>query len=135
MDKSSHYIEMCESAGVIQQQWKPDFGDFFVSMSSGQTSPCLSILSELEKKMPYLKTIKAVWLPRQDQLQEMLIEKYATPWDLAIAFSNVLMADKASYFDRFKRDGALKDLYASMREEKRFFNFLRDEDLGNLSII
>jgi hypothetical protein len=35
----------------------------------------------------------------------------------------------------FKRDGALKDLYASMREEKRFFNFLRDEDLGNLSII
>jgi hypothetical protein len=101
MDKSSHYIEMCESAGVIQEQWKPDFGDFFVSMSSGQTSPCLSILSELEKKMPYLKTIKAVWLPRQDQLQEMLIEKYATPWDLAIAFSNVLMADKASYFDTF----------------------------------
>jgi len=47
------------------------------------------------------KELKAIWLPRQDQLQEMVIEKYATSWDLAIAFSNVLMGDKASYFDKF----------------------------------
>jgi hypothetical protein len=99
MDKSSYYIKMCESAKMIQKQWAPDFGDFFVSMSSGRPSPCLPLVSELERKVSYLKTIKAVWLPRQDQLQEMLIEKYATPWDLAIAFSNVLMADNASYFD------------------------------------
>jgi hypothetical protein len=92
---------MCESAKVIQKQWKPEFGDFFVSMSLGLTSSCQPIVSDLEKKVSYLKTIKAVWLPRQDQLQEMVIEKYATPWDLAIAFSNVLMGDKASYFDNF----------------------------------
>jgi hypothetical protein len=101
MDKSSHYIKMCESAKVIQKQWKPEFGDFFVSMSLGLTSPCLSIKSDLEKERSYLKTIKAVWLPRQDQLQEIIIKKYATHWDLAIAFSNVLMADNASYFDTF----------------------------------
>jgi hypothetical protein len=101
MDKSSHYIKMCESAKVIQKQRKPEFGDFFVSMSLGLTSPCQTIVSDLEKKASYLKTIKAVWLPRQDQLQEMVIEKYATPWDLAIAFSNVLMGDKTSYFDNF----------------------------------
>jgi len=101
MDKSPHYIKMCESAKVIQKQWKPDFGDFFVSMSLGLTSACQSITSDLEKKASYLKTIKAVWLPRQDQLQEMVIEKYATPRDLAIAFSNVLMDDKTSYFDDF----------------------------------
>jgi hypothetical protein len=101
MDRSSYYIKMCESAKVVQKQWKPDFGDFFVSMSSGRTSPCLTLVSELEKKHSYLKTIKAVWLPRQDQLQGMVIGKYATPWDLAIEFSNVLMADKASYFDNF----------------------------------
>ena len=101
MDKSSVYIKMCESAKVIQKQWAPDLGDFFVSMSSGRTSPGLTLVSELEKKVSYLKTIKAVWLPRQDQLQEMVIDKYATPWDLAIAFSNVLMGDKASYFDDF----------------------------------
>jgi hypothetical protein len=101
MDKSSYYIKMCESAKVIQKQWKPDFGDFFVSMSLGLTSACLSLVSDLEKKVSYLKTIKAVWLPRQDQLQEMVIERYATPWDLTIAFSNILMADNASYFDNF----------------------------------
>jgi hypothetical protein len=101
MDKSSGYIKMCESAKAVQKQWKPDFGDFFVSMSLGLTSACQSITSDLEKKASYLKTIKAVWLPRQDQLQEMVIEKYATPWDLAIAFSNVLMDDKTSYFDDF----------------------------------
>jgi len=101
MDKSSEYIKMCESAKVIQKQWKPEFGDFFVSMSLGLTSACQSIRSDLEKKASYLKTINAVWLPKQDQLQEMVIEKYATPWDLTIAFSNVLMGDKTSYFDNF----------------------------------
>ena len=92
---------MCESAKVIQGEWKPDFGDFFVSLSSGRTSACLTLVSELEKKVSYLKTIKAVWLPRQDQLQEMVIENYVTPWDLSIAFSNALIADNASYFDNF----------------------------------
>ena len=101
MDKSSLYIKMSESAKVIQKQWKPDFGDFFVSMSLGLTSECQPIVSDLEKKVAYLKKIKAVWLPRQDQLQERVIEKYATPWDLAIAFSNVLMGDNASYFENF----------------------------------
>ena len=101
MDKSSYYIKICEHAKVIQKQWTPDFGDFFVSMSSGLTSPCQTIVSDLEKKVSYLKTIKAVWLPRQDQLQEMVIGTYTTPWDLAIAFSNVLMGDNASYFDNF----------------------------------
>jgi len=101
MDKSPHYIKMCESAKVIQKQWKPDFGDFFVSMSLGITSSCQPIISDLEKKLSYLKTIKAVWLPRQDQLQEMVIENYATFWDLAIAFSNVLMGENALYFEQF----------------------------------
>jgi len=101
MDKSLHYIKMCESAKVIQKQWKPEFGDFFVSMSLGLTSPCQPIASDLEKKASYLKAIKAVWLPRQDQLQKIVIENYAMPWDLAVAFSNVLMDQNASYFEKF----------------------------------
>lgn len=119
MDKSSHYIKMCESAKVIQKQWKPDFGDFFVSMSSGRTSPCMTLVSDLEKKVSYLKTIKAVWLPRQDQLQEMIIENYATPWDLAIAFSNVLMADKASYFDAFDSMEKLWLTFIMLEKQKK----------------
>ncbi len=101
MDRSSNYIRMCESIEEIQEQWQPEFGDFYASMSLGITSPCQPITSDLEKKLSYLKTIKAVWLPRQDQLQEMVIENYAMPWDLAIAFSNVLMGENASYFEKF----------------------------------
>ena len=50
MDDSSSYIKMCESAKVIQKKWKPEFGDFFVSMSLGMASPCQPITSDLEKK-------------------------------------------------------------------------------------
>jgi hypothetical protein len=101
VDRSSNFIKMCEHTEEIQEQWQPEFGDFYVSMSLGITSPCQPITSDLEKKLSYLKTIKAVWLPRQDQLQKMVIENYATPWDLAIAFSNVLMGENASYFENF----------------------------------
>ncbi|MCG2721736.1 MAG: hypothetical protein L6290_06945 [Thermodesulfovibrionales bacterium] len=119
MDQSSDYIKMCESSKVLQKQWKPDFGDFFVSMSLGLTSPCQPIVSDLEKKKTYLKTIKAVWLPRQDQLQEMVIEKYATPWDLAIAFSNVLMGDNASYFDNFDSMEKLWITFVMLEKRKK----------------
>jgi len=44
MDRSSNYIKMCESAKVIQKQWKPEFGDFYVSMSLGLTSACQLII-------------------------------------------------------------------------------------------
>jgi hypothetical protein len=79
MDKSSAFIKMCQSAIALQKQWEPEFGDFFVSMSLDLTSACQSITSDLEKKASYLKTIKAVWLSRQDHL----------------------MDDKTSYFDDF----------------------------------
>jgi hypothetical protein len=125
MDKSSGYINMCVSAEKIQKQWKPEFGDFFVSMSLGLTSACQPITSDLEKKKSYLKTIKAVWLPRQDQLQEMVIERYATPWDLAIAFSNVLMGDNASYFDNFD---SMEKLWLAFIMHEKYKSTWKDGD-------
>ena len=122
MDRSSNYIRMCEGIEEIQEQWQPEFGDFYVSMSLGLTSPCQPIMSDLEKKVSYLKTIKAVWLPRQDQLQEMVIENYAMPWDLAIAFSNVLMGENASYFERFDSMGKLWLAFIMLEKYKRKWN-------------
>lgn len=119
MDKSSTYIKMCESAKAVQKRWQPEFGDFFVSMSLGLTSPCQPITSDLEKKVSYLKTIKAVWLPRQDQLQEMVIENYATFWDLAISFSNVLMGENASYFENFDSMEKLWIAFIMLEKHKR----------------
>jgi hypothetical protein len=122
MDKSSYYIKMCRSAKLIQKHWKPDFGDFFVSMSSGRTSACLTLVSALEKKMSYLTKIKAVWIPRQDQLQKMIIEKYATPWDLAMAFSNVLMSDNSSYFDNLDSMEKLWLAFVMLEKHRKKWN-------------
>src|SRR4030043_1279494 len=119
MDKSANYIRMCESIEEIQEQWQPEFGDFYLSNSLRLTSPCQPIMSDLEKKVSYLKTIKAVWHPRQDQLQEMVIEKYATPWDLAIAFSKVLMGDNTSYFDNFDSMEKLWIAFIMLEKHKR----------------
>jgi hypothetical protein len=113
---------MCESIEEIQEQWQPEFGDFYVSMSLGLTSPCQPIMSDLEKKVSYLKTIKAVWLPRQDQLQEMVIENYAMPWDLAIAFSNVLMSENASYFEKIDSMEKLWLAFVMLEKYKRKWN-------------
>ena len=60
MDKSPHYIKMCESTKVIQKQWNPEFGDFFVSMSLGLTSPCQPIASDLEKKESGFNMVEAI---------------------------------------------------------------------------
>jgi len=122
MDRSPSYIGMCESIEEIQEQWQPEFGDFYVSMSLGLTSPCQPIMSDLEKKVSYLKTIKAVWLPRQDQLQEIVIENYAMPWDLAIAFSNVLMGENASYFEKFDSMEKLWLAFIMLEKYKRKWN-------------
>jgi len=122
MDKSTPYIKMCESANAIQKKWNPEFGDFFVSMSLGLISECQPITSDLEKKVSYLKTIKAVWIPRQDQLQEMIIEKHATPWDLAIAFSNALMGGNSSYFDKFDSMEKLWLAFIMLEKYKRKWN-------------
>jgi hypothetical protein len=122
MDKSTHYIKMCENTKVIQKKWKPEFGDFFVSMSLGMASPCQPIISDLEKKVSYLETIKAVWIPRQDQLQEVVIEKYAMPWDLALAFSNVLMGENASYFEKFDSMEKLWLTFIMLEKYKKKWN-------------
>jgi len=119
MDKSTPYVRMCESANVIQKKWKPEFGDFFVSMSLGLTSQCEPITSDLEKKASYLKTIKAVWIPRQDQVQEIIIGNYATSWDLAIAFSNGLMGEHASYFETFDSMEKLWFAFVMLEKYKR----------------
>ena len=59
MDKSPHYITMCESAKVhTRGSGNLSLEDFFVSMSLGLTSPCQPIASDLEKKVSSLKDNK-----------------------------------------------------------------------------
>jgi len=69
MDTSETYIKMC-NCEEIQGQWKPNKIDFAPYYS-------LAIPMNIPRK-------SRVWLPRQDQLQEMVGEEY--PIDLLYGF-------------------------------------------------
>ncbi len=79
MDKSEDYIQMCDKATEIQEQWTPTHGDFFVG-EQGKIYPWIAHVHDsseiikgvrvrFENGMP--KVTKYIWLPRLDQLMEM----------------------------------------------------------------
>jgi len=81
MDTSPKYIEMCKKAIEIQEQWKPDVADFVMGeyestitiwqtvqgIDHGSLKP---LFTNAGKLAWYLKS-EMIWLPRQDQLQEL----------------------------------------------------------------
>lgn len=69
MDTTNQYIEMCRKAGEIQELWVPSCSDYVVSPTTGFFEIYSS--RELENAIRYKNDY--IWLPRQDQLQEMLI--------------------------------------------------------------
>ncbi len=70
MDNSEEYIEQCEKAKEIQKEWTPKEND---TVFGGKQ--CRAILYDIPNEM---KKRLLIWLPRQDQLQEMLWTVTAT---------------------------------------------------------
>lgn len=82
MDTSETYIKMCEKAEEVQKEWLIHSGDFFFDKQSKYewTNPVGvvgdEIIIEVTKRLK-AKEFKQnnIWLPRQDQLQEMVEEE------------------------------------------------------------
>jgi len=85
MDFSEKYIKMCQKAEEIQIEWKPKVGDWVIDVWNRERplvicavrdNPDYFYLSDQfasDKENIYQNHIsKLYWLPRQDQLQEML---------------------------------------------------------------
>ncbi|GAG91159.1 unnamed protein product [marine sediment metagenome] len=70
MDKTDTYIKMCDCE-EIQKGWQPDAGNFYFSQKSGITTRTADFIFPEGKAV----TIINIWLPRQDQLQEMVPTK------------------------------------------------------------
>ena len=66
MDTSKEYLEMCQGAKDVQSLWEPSCGDFCVDMGD------VWILNPDNKAYVQMVRHKDTWLPRQDQLQEMI---------------------------------------------------------------
>ena len=88
MDRSGKYIKMCEKAEEIQKEWEPKNGDYVVYKNVicltrvgpypdpilyyGKFSKSWVVCDEEVKEIKeILGSDSIVWLPRQDQLQEM----------------------------------------------------------------
>jgi len=76
MDTSETYIKMCEKAEEIQGEWnEPKEGDYYLAFHNQR---CIAGLLAIwtGKEEGILRLAKQgkyfIWLPRQDQLQEMV---------------------------------------------------------------
>jgi len=69
MDKSKEYVEMCRKAKEIQESWVAEVGDFWTygGACSEVSMMCYDECFGVQKEEGQ------IWLPRQDQLQEMIL--------------------------------------------------------------
>jgi len=86
MDRSETYIKMCEKAEEIQTTWEPIDGDY-VYRVIGQHKQLLPRVSIVNSRAYWPKGVQ-VWLPRQDQLQEMLLKPTNTQFDSILRLLN-----------------------------------------------
>ncbi len=72
MDTSKEYINMCGQAQELQERWKPSEGDFVFHKLDGNVVT-LPALPELAK---VVVVTSCTWLPRLDQLVDLVREHY-----------------------------------------------------------
>jgi len=97
MDVGKKYIEMCEKAEEIQKHWKPHEGDIIQIRNRELVS----------------------WLPKQDQLQEMVFENWGSP-ELIDGFHQW-------YYDLFKESNKNYQCEAEWSMEQLWLAFVMKE--------
>ena len=80
MDKTLEYVQMCKGAQEIQDAWdkyNAHVGDMCARLrpNGGGYAPMVFVRTSHEW---------TIWLPRQDQLQDMVIDAYRTGWQDSI---------------------------------------------------
>jgi hypothetical protein len=73
MDCSDLYVKMSKNAEDIQRLWVPSEGDMFADELCHVSMVSPSILDHLDRSLKEGTRERYVWLPRQDQLQEMIL--------------------------------------------------------------
>ena len=71
MDTSKEYIKMCEKAKEVQKEWKTP-GDNDCYIYTDEPIKVWFFPSDLRGRVS-IGEWKLIWIPRQDQLQEMVI--------------------------------------------------------------
>jgi len=82
MDFSEEYVKMCERATPVQESWRPRRGDFALWDGRRVEEPSPVLIYNVDDELLHVVTLRRgtyhvltrndlIWLPRQDQLQEL----------------------------------------------------------------
>ena len=102
MDKSKEYIKMCDCP-EIQEQWEIEIGDDFWDDEEYQIVWYNGMESkeQIEGRIKVYKSeSQPKWLPRQDQIQEMMRKDYENTLDMLCDFYGVITVDQPTGFQR-----------------------------------
>jgi len=92
MDTSKEYIKMCEKAREIQELWFRENGNFVFWKATNSIKIITDTFNTDDLKI-------FIWLPRQDQLQDMVIEK----WKKGIKEGNSYRGYPISFIEDFNQ--------------------------------
>lgn len=129
MDISIKYIKMCEAAQEIQELrcWDEDGNnfqdnDFFYGKEP--SGDCDNVIFE---SMPDFEDSNVkVWLPRQDQLQEML-KLDCKPWDFVRYFYKKMEGKITQYYLQFDSMEQLWLAYIMQKKYNKIWNEEKQE--------
>lgn len=77
MDTTEKYIKWCKKAEEVQKEWRIQKGDWSHHPYRNETE---LILTSILINVCHCKSCIRIWLPRQDQLQEMIITSPDNCW-------------------------------------------------------
>jgi len=110
MDISETYIKMSDCS-EIQGEWKHKEGDFYTTKHPNEKYRIpwvfdMADMKEYEKNyIPLIKSLgkipyRYVWLPRQDQIQEMVRKDYENTLDMLCDFYGIITVDQPTGFQQ-----------------------------------
>jgi hypothetical protein len=108
MDTSEKYIKMCNCEGIWGYKTKLDFGDYYVDYEYGK--PKVELVSHPNGR---LRLYSEHWLPRQDQLQEMVLAKERYQSDFRVGD---LSRDLVGFIDWLLDAGLFSKVGGSMEQ-------------------
>ncbi|KKM20144.1 hypothetical protein LCGC14_1648460 [marine sediment metagenome] len=113
MDTSEEYILMCKKAKEIQKLWNHERGDFFVREKEyyRDTPFVIDFHKKIFNAHWFKKDEKFIWLPRQDQLQGIIIKLYEDNTekdDYQIRYKRELLNWMINSFDSFVKQNVGK---------------------------
>ena len=100
MDTSEKYIKMCSLAKEIQRKWMFQSGDFVYNPVFDEVVVLL---------YPGNNSINYIWLPRQDQLQEICIEFFMKNLEISKFEANLRFLEWYSWRLRYAFEHGLKN--------------------------